>query len=211
MNGLVFLGGGGHALAVADVARTAGIKVKGLLDRIAPDSQLLQACGAPFLGDDTWLDRAEAAQYAYLVAVGQVRISNVRSALFEKITARGFSAIRLVAPSAYVSPSSEVGAGTVVMHRAVVNANSRVGDNCIINTGAIVEHDVVIGNHCHVSTGAVINGSARLGEGSMLGSGAVVLQGVRIAPGVMIGAGSIVTRDIEIPGTYTGIPARKTR
>lgn len=204
MKRLVLLGAGGHARAVIDVAQAAGLLVAGVLDH--PGAM---DCSVPLLGDDGQLDQAGASEHVYLVAVGQVSISGLRAGLFRKLVDRALETPQLVAPSAYVSVSSRLGAGTVVMHRAIVNAGASVGDNCIINTGAVVEHDAKVGNHCHVSTGAILNGDARLGDGSMLGSGAVVLQGVQIGAGVLIGAGSVVTHNINTPGTYIGVPARK--
>ena len=43
-----------------------------------------------------------------------------------------------------------------------------------------------------------------------IGSNATILP-VRICRGAVIGAGAVVTRDIEIPGTYAGNPARLLR
>ncbi|MGL6233090.1 DapH/DapD/GlmU-related protein [Aeromonas rivipollensis] len=43
-----------------------------------------------------------------------------------------------------------------------------------------------------------------------IGSNATILP-VRICQGAVIGAGAVVTRDILIPGTYAGNPARLLR
>ena len=41
--------------------------------------------------------------------------------------------------------------------------------------------------------------------------GATVSNGINICQDCMIGAGAVVVRDMETPGTYIGVPARKLR
>jgi len=36
-----------------------------------------------------------------------------------------------------------------------------------------------------------------------------VLQGVKIAANVAVGAGAVVTSNIDAPGTWVGVPARR--
>jgi len=43
----------------------------------------------------------------------------------------------------------------------------------------------------------------------LIGAGVVILDKVSICSNVTIGAGSVVTRDINVPGVYVGIPAKK--
>ena len=204
MKSLILLGDGGHCSAVADIVRDTAMPVAGVLSKEDDPST-----GLVRLGGDEWLDQPQAREHQFLVAVGQVGVSPLRARLFEALTVRGLQSATVVAADARCSKQSQVGAGTVLMHRTVVGPLARIGVNCIINTGAIVEHDVVVGDHCHVSTGAILNGGVHLGSGVMVGSGAVVLQQVSICDAVVIGAGSVVTRNITQPGIYVGAPARK--
>ncbi len=50
----------------------------------------------------------------------------------------------------------------------------------------------------------------RIADRVTIGSHATILA-VNICSGAVIGAGAVVTRDIEIPGTYAGNPARLIR
>lgn len=202
---IVLLGGGGHCASCIDVIVRAGREVFGVVD---PQAGATPA-GTAWLGDDSWLDRASSAGLDFLVTVGQVRIAGTRRRLYEALAIRGYSAATLVSPTAVLGRDAVLGQGTIVMHRAVVNVAARVGNNCIVNTAAVVEHDVVVEDHCHISTGAIVNGAARIGRGSMIGSGAIVLQGVSIAPDVMVGAGAVVAGNIDTPGIWTGVPARR--
>ena len=202
---LVLLGGGGHAKAVADVARSAGHEVLGVLTpEAAPDQP-----GLPRLGDDRWIDDC-AEDTGFHVAIGPSHGSPLREDIFKHVLARKMRLPEIVSPSAIVSGSAVLGQGSVIMHRVIVNADARIGDNCILNTGSIVEHDCVVEDHVHLAPAALLLGGVRIGAGCIIGGGAVVLPGVTVARGVLIGAGAVVTRSIEEPGgIWSGNPARR--
>jgi acetyltransferase-like isoleucine patch superfamily enzyme len=48
-----------------------------------------------------------------------------------------------------------------------------------------------------------------IGEGTWIGAGSTISNNVTICPGCVIGAGAVVVKDIDIPGTYIGVPARR--
>ena len=100
------------------------------------------------------------------------------------------------------------GPGAQVLAGAVVNPGARIGAGVIVNSNAVAEHDTRICDFCHLAPGSVVGGGAVLGEGVFLGTNATVLPGIKVAPGCVIGAGAVVVRDIDRPGTYSGVPAR---
>ena len=97
------------------------------------------------------------------------------------------------------------------MANAIVNPYATIGSHCIINSNATVEHDNRIEDFVHISVGARIAGTVRIGKRTWVGVGATVSNGISICEDCMIGAGAVVVRDIEMPGTYIGIPAHKLR
>lgn len=74
----------------------------------------------------------------------------------------GATLIKLVHPTAYVSPSATIGHGTVVEPKAVINTNSRIGQGCIISVGTIIDHDCEIGDFCHINAGMVCGAGSRV-------------------------------------------------
>ena len=60
---------------------------------------------------------------------------------------------RLIHATAYVSPTAEVEAGTVVLPLAIINTDCRIQSGCIINCGSIVDHGCVIEEGVHISPG----------------------------------------------------------
>ena len=48
-----------------------------------------------------------------------------------------------------------------------------------------------------------------IGPGVLVGAGAVVLPGRSVAAGAVVGAGAVVRDNIDSPGTWVGVPARR--
>lgn len=203
-------GGGGHGKVLADLIRAVQGTVVGYIDADAAKLDtvvepggarvvLLQQDFTAVLADGSFPDGSDALALA--VGRNEVRLDCLRQA--------GDSwAPPLIHPSAVVSPSAQVGRGSVVFPGAVVNAAARIGDAVIINSGAIVEHDCKIGDGAHISPGAVLAGGVQVGERSWVGAGATVIPGVRIGDGVIVGAGAAVIRDVEGGLKMVGVPAR---
>lgn len=200
MKPLVLIGGGGHARSVVAMLESSR-SIAGYTDA-APTG-----LSVPYLGTDSSLD-PHSADYETLVTVGFGRGASLttRRNIFNRFEATACEPV--IAPSAWVSQSAEIGRGTAIMARAAVNA-CRIDANVVINTGAIIEHDCEIEDSCFIGPGAIICGEVRIGAGSFIGAGAIIREGVSIPPETTIGMGAVVTATISGPGTYAGNPARK--
>ena len=93
--------------------------------------------------------------------------------------------------------------------KAFLGTSVIIGNNNIINSEAVVEHETAIKNHSHIGPKCVIGGRAEIGNKVLLGLGSKVLHRVKICDDCTIGAGTIVNKDINYPGIYVGIPARR--
>ena len=191
--GLLLIGAGGHARSCIDVIESAGMPIRGLVDKTERIGQ--SVLGYAILGTDDELERLLLESSGALVTVGQIESAALRIALYGRLEALGARRPVIVAKSATVSPHAQIGAGTIIMHGAIVNAAARIGENVIVNSRALIEHDCVVEDHCHVSTGAVANGAVKIGRGSFIGSGSMIREGVTIGAGSLIGAGSVVLGD----------------
>jgi UDP-perosamine 4-acetyltransferase len=204
----VLLGAGGHARVLIDAARAmGGLDVVAVVD----DNTNLHGRtfeGAPVVGALTELARLrEEGIEAVLLGIGSVEISDLRAALFERVSALGFRMPIVRHPSATIAARS-LGDATVLFAKTVVNPGARIGRNVIINTGALIDHDVTIEDHVHVSPGVNIAGGVRIGAQSHIGIGSTVIQGVRIGARALIAAGAVVIRDVPDGARVAGVPAR---
>lgn len=177
-NKIIFYGFGGHARVLLDIL-DENYQIVGFFD----DGANKQHGHIPFLGRyvSDLLPNA-----SIIIAIGDNRL---RQTLSKRIV---HEFANLVAQTAYISPSSEVGNGIMLLHNVVVQAGSKLGNHVIVNTGAIIDHDCVVGDFVHVAQGAVIAGRCVIGEGALIGPGAVLSTGAIVPPWSEVPAGAVI-------------------
>lgn len=201
---LLILGAGGHGRAVLEVLRDAGFPPPlGVLDD-DPDSPGLP--GVPHLGPFSRMAalRAEGAAAAH-VALGH---NAARRRLGEALLALGYALPVPRHPSAIVASTARLGAGSVLMPRAVMGAAAELGPHSILNTGAILEHDGRTGPGCHIAPGAVLGGGVTLGAEVLVGILAGLRPGVSVGDGAAVALGAAVVADVPPRASVAGVPAR---
>jgi sugar O-acyltransferase (sialic acid O-acetyltransferase NeuD family) len=203
---LILVGGGGHCKSVIDVIKCANWNILGILD--TEENVGKRVLGYTIVGTDEQIPKFIHKAH-FLVTVGQIKNVELRIKLHNKIVSASGKLATIISSNAYISKHSEIGKGSIVMHKAIVNAGVKAGIGCIINTMANIEHDVEIGNYCHISTGAMVNGGCSIGHETFLGSGVVVVNSVSIAEHCVIAAGSVVCKSILKSGIYAGNPAKR--
>lgn len=113
-----------------------------------------------------------------------------------------------VGPFVEIQANVIIGPGTRIQSHSFICEHVTIGARCFIGHGVIFANDLF-------RAGAPDPDSANWGRTFIkdevsIGSNATILP-VRICRGAVIGAGAVVTRDILIPGTYAGNPARLLR
>lgn len=205
---LVIWGAGGHAKVVADSARLMGHAVLGFIDELSPER-----AGESFYGSIV-LTGEEARQLisgdsAVEIALG-VGDNESRRKIQNELSALNVLCSTIIHPHSWVSPSSQIGNGVVVMAGAIVQADSKIGDGSVINTASSVDHDSIIGAAVHICPGVRLAGGVRVGDCSFIGAGSVVREKTNIGSGVLIGAGSVVVKDLPDGAIVKGNPARES-
>lgn len=199
--GLLIFGFGGHARSVADIAIASGVSDFCFVDANARE-------GESFLGFPVikkWEGDLPEGWQAFAATGDGVR----RQQYCEQIKALGWPLATLIAPTATVGVGSTIGEGGLIAHQGHVGPMATLGAGCIVNTCAVIEHECSIGDFTHVSVNATVAGRCHVGRNAMVGAGAVVIDGISIADDVIVGAGAAVVRNIDEPGVYVGVPARR--
>ncbi|MBZ9982788.1 MULTISPECIES: NeuD/PglB/VioB family sugar acetyltransferase [unclassified Mesorhizobium] len=197
--GLFILGFGGHARSVGDIALSSGFD-----DLIFIDDQA--KAGEEFAGfPAVAVLPSNASGAGWFMFPGSGDNARRRAQCGSALVPLAM----LVAPTASVGRQCEIGQGSLVAHQAHIGPLTKVGRGVIINSGAVVDHECVIGDFSHISVNATVAGRCRIGTQVLVGAGATVIDRLSICDNVIIGAGATVVRDIEVPGVYTGTPARR--
>lgn len=206
MSSLFIVGAGGHGKAVADIAESTGRYSEIFFLDDSAKAVAAGPLGYSIAGDLSRVGLLADVDADVVVAIGNAR---ARRDVSDLLREAGCRIVSLVHPSATVSRHAAMGKGTVVMPGAVIGPDSRVGDGVIVNTAASIDHDCVVDDYAHVSVGGHLAGTVRIGRETWIGVGASVINNLTICPGCMIGAGAVVVNDIEEPGTYIGVPAKR--
>jgi sugar O-acyltransferase (sialic acid O-acetyltransferase NeuD family) len=204
---VLIIGAGGHGQVVADILVTAlqcgsHLRPSGYVD----DDQGLwrkTLLDLPVFGSiDEW---ATFGRDAVILGIGD---NLTRCRMFERLSRQRVSFATALHPSAILSPSCELGRGSVVCAGAIVSTLASVGVNAILNTGCSVDHHNDIGDHVHIAPGARLGGNVTIGQGTLIGIGATVMPGRRVGAWSIVGAGAVVTEDLPPGVVAAGVPAR---
>ena len=203
---IIGLGAGGHGQVVLELVLASGrFAFAGFLD---PDPAAGRGAEFTVLGGDEKMEALHASGIKTAFnGVGGFGDGAAHRRVYEKAVALGFEFPWVAHPSAVVSPSAQLGFGTVVCAQAVVNTGARLGENVIVNTAASVDHHCVVGGHVHLAPGVRLAGGVHIGEGAQLGMGTVVREGVRVGARAVVGAGAVVLTDIPEDGFAVGVTA----
>jgi len=154
------------------------------------------------------LDELRLAGYQGFVALGDNRI---RRKLSQMLDSLGIAQPIIIHPSAVISRSARIGAGSIIMPGVVVGASCQIGEGVILNTASHIDHDGVVGDYCHVGPGCHLAGNVTIDEGAFLGVGTSVIPQVSVRKWSVTGAGTVVIRDIPEGEVWVGNPARCLR
>jgi acetyltransferase-like isoleucine patch superfamily enzyme len=117
-----------------------------------------------------------------------------------------------IGDNCFVGPFVEIQRGVTIGARTRVQSHSFICELVTIGEDCFVGHGVMFVNDRFANGGPARGDkslweSTSIGNNVSIGSNATILP-VSICDNVVIGAGAVVTKDIAVPGTYAGSPAR---
>ena len=195
---LLIFGSGGHALSCADVINTSKkFILKGV---IAENKNSKNILNVPIVANNSNYIKLKKRINNLVIGIGFIKDNKKRTAIFNHAKKNGFKFPTIIASTAYISKSSQILEGCIVMHNSTINADVKIGYNSIINTSSTIEHNVFIGNNCHIAPGSIILGNVKIGNNCFIGAGAVIKNGIKIGHNCFIQANSFVNRDLDNGG-----------
>ena len=166
--------------------------------------ELVRHCGADFGGFvDDWhvgadiigtladvIQKCRPEEYDFALAIGYKHLE-ARQRKYHELLAHGYRLPPLIHPQAYVSDSTTIGSGAMIMARAVLDVRTHIGDLAVVWPGAVINHDCTVDGNTFISPNATLCGHSRIGSDTFIGAGAVVVDHTTVPSGSFIKAGSV--------------------
>ena len=205
MRDLIILGAGPHAQEMADIVRQINRvePVWNLLGFIVPDAQAAlvgrhMGSGLPVLGIYATIDQYSAAVFVPEYGCGFPDFPCERM-------------VSLIAPSAFVASTAQIGAGCVIYPGCFVGHNAVLGKRVFCLSGCVINHDDRLEDNVTVCSNASLAGLVHVERDCYLGQGCAIRQELRIGRGSLIGMGSVIIRDVPPNSVMVGNPGRRLR
>ena len=141
--GLIILGAGSHGAEVKEIAKM--LRVFGRIDYLDDDTSKEGVIV-------TWQDAAKFRE-SYGCAIVAVGNRKLRELWLSRLTEMGYVIPTLVHPTAVISESAQIGAGTVVCANATIGTNAKLGVGCIISSSVTVARGATVEDWSHIDTG----------------------------------------------------------
>jgi sugar O-acyltransferase (sialic acid O-acetyltransferase NeuD family) len=212
INNYILWGSSGYAKVLAELIALHNSRVVALFDN-NPQTESVLSDVPLYIGLKGFLQwrKLEISENIFaLAAIGGGRGTD-RLDIHKIFKENNVNIGTLVHPSAYVSKSSILGAGSQILAHSIIAADAHLGEGCIINHQANVDHECILGDGVHLAPSATLCGCVTLGNNVFVGAGAVVLPRLSIGHDTIVGAGAIVTCNLPSGVIAVGNPARVVR
>jgi len=200
---LLILGTRTFAVEVADLAGdTEYLQIAGFVENINPDRCKENLDGKPVV----WVDDLDGMAKSHVAVCGLA--TTTRKVFTDQVAGFGIPFTRLIHPTARISNTSSIGAGSILSVGVVVASHTQIGEHVCINRGALIGHHNQIGNYVTIQPGVNMAGLCKIEDQVFIGIGAVVMDRIHIGRQSVVGAGALVTKDVPKNVQVMGIPAR---
>lgn len=160
--------------------------------------------GYKIVGNDDYLN-SKNGDYC-VCAVGS---STLRKKIISNLTNVRFAT--LIDPNVQMSSSTKIGDGSIICAGSIITVDGNIGNHVIVNLDCTIGHDANLDDFVTLYPSVNVSGNVHLGECVEMGTGSKIIQGLNVSNNSIVGAGAVVVRNIEEPGTYVGVPAKRIK
>jgi sugar O-acyltransferase (sialic acid O-acetyltransferase NeuD family) len=105
----------------------------------------------------------------------------------------------------------EIGEGSFIGAYSILTTNIRLGKHTLINRGNHIGHDTIAGDFLSMMPGSIISGNVTIGDRVYLGTNSSIIEKIKVCDDVILGANSATVKNIDVPGTYVGVPSKNIK
>lgn len=195
---IIIIGAGGHAAELADYIKhiqstdkDPSLEIEGFIDDNS-EAHKHYGYSEPYLGGIK--EHIVRKDVKYLMGIANL---SYRMPIILRFKEEGAIFTGLVHPTALVSPSAEIGEGTVISHNASVGPKAKIGMFNMLNSRCTIGHDTSLGNYNFVSPQVALGGNTKIGNNNLIGTNACTIPGIIIGSNNRIAAGMTVYKNVE--------------
>jgi len=100
-------------------------------------------------------------------------------------------------PLSYISGSSAMGHGNVILSNSTIQSNVKMGNFNIINSNVTIEHETNLGNGNLIAANSCIGAKVDIGNCCFLGLNSSVRENVTLGNNVFAGMSSLIVNDFS--------------
>jgi sugar O-acyltransferase (sialic acid O-acetyltransferase NeuD family) len=198
-------GAGNMICDIIDAIESRGQKAKSVVLNMDLDRKVLDKIPASV--EIVKLDEFQPAADYYFFGF----VDPDKKPLLRRLQKYNLSFSNVIHKFSYIPRDVEMGQGNYISAGVVLATNIRIGNFNFINRGASIGHDTRIRHYNHFGPGCTIASGCIIGSRNCLYTSSAIIPKVQIKDDVILGAGGVVIADIIEPGTYVGVPARKSK
>lgn len=118
---------------------------------------------------------------------------------------------KLIHPHNYISPSTQIGEGTIIFAGVIVYADSQIKENVILSEFSSVSHDSYVGSHSVIMEKVTMGGHGVIKDRVLVKANSVMKEMVKIESDAIIECGAVIFKNVEKGIVVLGNPARISR
>lgn len=154
------------------------------------------------------LSQFDPEKYEVVVAVGDPR---ARFDIIQRLP-KNTKYFTFIDPTAQIHSSNiEIGEGSIICAGSILTTNIKIGKHAHLNLQTTVGHDTQIGDYFTTAPGVKISGNCNIHDLVYVGTNASIREKITIHSLTTIGLNAGVVKNIEEPGVYVGVPAKKIK
>lgn len=121
-----------------------------------------------------------------------------RSEQFYAFTVSGIPFANVIHPTAYISPTAEIGKGNVILAYCHIGSHAKVGNNNFVSAYCSIEHHSKVGSHNTFGPGVVTSSGIEIGDRCRFGTGIFMEPGVTIGDDCIVASGAVLPDGLAV-------------
>lgn len=170
-----------------------------------------------FVDDNYWDDsdnlilpisQLDTSEYEVVVAIGDPRL---RFDMIQKLPMDTKYFTHINSSVQLLDPNIAIGEGSIICAGSILTTNIKIGKHAQLNLHTTIGHDCEIGDYFTTAPGAKISGNCKIYDCVYIGTNASIKQKTSIHSLSTVGMNAAVVKNIEEPGIYAGVPAKRIK